>query len=89
MPWAKVRELTQPKFRSAKKLREEWVGNTVLHKNLIRDPTQRVKGFKLSRQEFVVHKRLKAGLGRCGHMMYKWKLKNSQKCGCGNDSHEL
>jgi len=53
-PWVKARELIQSQFCSAKKWQEEWLGNAALHKNLIKDPTQRVKGFELPRREWVI-----------------------------------
>jgi len=78
-PWVKARELIQSQFCNAKKWQEEWLGNTALHKNLLKDPTQRVKGFELPRREWVILNRLRTGHGRCAHMMFKWKLKDSPK----------
>jgi len=37
LPWVKARELIQSQFCNAKKLQEEWLGNTTLHKNLIKE----------------------------------------------------
>jgi len=67
-PWVKARELMQSQFCNANKWQEEWLGNTTLHKNLIKDPTQRVKGLELPRREWVILNRLRTGHGRCGHM---------------------
>ncbi|VVC35883.1 Hypothetical protein CINCED_3A017704 [Cinara cedri] len=85
----KARKLIQSQFCSAKKWQEEWLDNTVLHTNLIKDPAQRVKGFELPRQEWVILNRLRIGHGRYGHMMFKWKLKDIPECDCGNYSQTM
>lgn len=61
---------------AAKNWQEEWTGNKVLHKNLMKDPTQKVKGFKLPQQKWVILYQLRIGFGRCGYMMYRCTNEN-------------
>lgn len=43
----------------------------IIYKELIKDPTQRVKGFELSHQEWTNLNRIRTGHEKCGYMMYK------------------
>jgi len=49
-------------------------GVAVLSKELIKNPTQRVKGFELPYQEWAILNQI-----RTGHGMYKRKLNNNQE----------
>lgn len=81
-PWIIVQHLVQTNLNATEGWRT-WKHFT--HK--ISNSARPHAGFQLPRQQWESLNRLRTGHGTCGHiLMYRWKLKDSPECNCGNDS---
>ena len=64
--------------------RQSWSDNKPnLNADLTQDPTVRVNGFDLKRNEWTKLNRLRTGHGRSNYLMNKWGLCESAACDCG------
>lgn len=61
---------------------EDWMVENPDGQNIVTNPTFKQPGFDLPRKIWV-------RLGRCNHMMYKWKLHTTPSCDCGNDMQTI
>lgn len=62
--------------------RQNWKSAPVKHQGIL-DPTIRLPGFNLKRNQWVKLNRLRTGHARCNAMLFKWGLHDSPACDCG------
>lgn len=85
-PWRTARKLIQEKFDINNRWEENWITeNPDVHK-LVTHSTARQPGFALTRKIWTTLNRVRTGHGRSGHMMFKWRLRDSDVCDCGHES---
>jgi len=89
-PWRTARKLIQEKFDINNRLVKDWISeNPDLHK-LVRHLTAKQLGFLITNfyltKIWTTLNRIRTGHGKSGHMMFKWRLCNSEVCDCGHKS---
>ncbi|KAF0769781.1 Uncharacterized protein FWK35_00009176 [Aphis craccivora] len=105
IPWLSVfSNIAPPEIRRNEALMRLFIKtnsykNSILYKYLENVPDIRLKSRKppwvkardLIQSQFCSATKWQeeTGHGRCGHMMFKRKLKDSQECDCGNDSENM
>lgn len=79
-----TRKLIQEKFH----LRWEryWITENPDGHQLVKHTTAKQPGFELTRKIWTTLNHIKTGRGRSGHMMFKWKFRDSEPCDCGPES---
>ena len=74
---------TEEDFVLNDKWREDWNDTELHNKQLIGDPTQRVRGFDLPRRAWVQLNRTRTEHGCCNYLLWKWGKRTSPGCDCG------
>ena len=63
--------------------RDLWKTSPAVNKTLVMDPTLTPPGFDLPRRYWCAINRIRTLQGRCAALLYKWGLKGSPLCQCG------
>ena len=60
-----------------------WENASVFQKELVSDPTTKVKGMDLPRCTWVRLNRFRTGQGCCAFLLHRWNFIDSPLCECG------
>lgn len=62
---------------------KQWRDAACKNYEMVDKASEQLPGFDLPRRHFVTINRIRTGHGRCGNLMYKWRLKTTPACDCG------
>ena len=68
--------------------RHNWKSAQVVNSHLVCDPTIRLPGFDLSRQQRSLLNRFRTEQGHCSACRRTWRLADTDLCSCANDDFQ-
>ena len=72
-------------FSTDDRRREEWSAAQVQNSHLVADPTHRLPGFNLPRNQWSLLNRFRTGHGICGASRFRWGMRDNPFCTCGHE----
>uniref|UniRef100_A0A1B0DMF8 Uncharacterized protein n=1 Tax=Phlebotomus papatasi TaxID=29031 RepID=A0A1B0DMF8_PHLPP len=64
-------------------------GSSINARILVKDPTERLNGFNLPRNEWATLNRIRSDCGRSASTLHKWGMTSSEECDCGNPTQTI